>query len=411
MVNRNKETNMVRASTSKITKVPVKASPAKVPAKAPTKTRHIRGGKYSQVDLKFTGPMPEWQDMHLISTEEHKSRWRRGKDFYYYHHTIKELRPFIVELFGPTWSKDQHKMFDAVKDCWVLPQLGAVCKMILDGAKWPEGSKEWAEQQIAQIMDRGAAELAVKVVDEPKKAKVVDVKEQLSEIIGDIEEIEDTLIRTGKVPAINFLNWLRQKNVSQNLIDEVIFFYAERFDEIVRAKAGKDAQLKEAYSHYKKKDWDNWYNWYNKILTDLDAFKRVKAAAKKVRQVKPPSPAKLVKKLKYQKKDESLNITSVDPTEIVDATQIWVYNTKTRKIGVYNASEMDQRLTVKGSTLMGWDPKTSIAKTLRKPKEQIGDFVRANKVQLRTFLDKIKTTSINMTGRINEQTLILRVYR
>lgn len=375
---------------------------------AKPKARRLRG-KYSQVDLKGTGPMPEWDDMHLLSVADHRKRWEQGKHFYYYHHSIKELRPFIVELFGSKWTKEQRAAFDSVKDCWVLPQLGAMCKMILDGALWPEGSKEWAEKEIENIMKRGSADLKI---EEPKKAtKVIDISDLRAEIIGDLEEMEDKLIATGKVPAINVLNWLRQRNVPQSIVEFIADFYAERLAEILEARDGKDKQLKEAYAHYKKKDWDAWIKWYNQLLTDLDAFKRVKPTEKKVRQVKPPTPAKLVKRLRFQKKDEELAIESIDPTEIVAAKQVWVYNTKTRKIGVYNASDMDQQLTVKGSTLIGWDPKTSVAKTLRKPKEQLGEFAKAGKIQLRTFLDKIKTTSINLNGRINDQTILLRAYK
>jgi hypothetical protein len=88
-----------------------------------------------------------------------------------------------------------------------------------------------------------------------------------------------------------------------------------------------------------------------------------------------------------------------------------VYNTKTRKLGRYVASEQDKSMTVKGSTILGWDPKLSVSKTLRKPKEQLKEFMGSGKVQLRTFLDKIKATEVKLNGRTNDQTIILRVDR
>lgn len=415
---KKQELGSMIAISDAINKVVADREAAKIPEAfaKPTAKPKVRRlpGKYSQVDLKGTGAMPEWDDMHLIGAEEHRKRWEQGKKFYYYHHSIKELRPFIVELFGPKWTKEQHRAFDSVKDCWVLPQLGAMCKMILDGARWPEGSKEWAEKEINMIMNRGASNLAVveEKIEEPKKVvKVVDISDIRADIIGDIEEMEDGLIRTRKVPAVNFLNWLRQRNVPQNIVDDIADFYAERLAELLEARDGKDKQLKEGYAHYKKKDWDSWIKWYNQLLTDLEAFKRAKPTVKKVRQVKPPSPAKLVKRLKFQKKDDDLKLESIDPTEVISAKQVWIYNTKTRKLGVYHASEMDQQLTVKGSTIIGWDPKTSVAKTLRKPKEQLAEFGNASKIQLRTFLDKIKTTAVNLNGRINDQTILLKAYK
>jgi hypothetical protein len=50
-----------------------------------------------------------------------------------------------------------------------------------------------------------------------------------------------------------------------------------------------------------------------------------------------------------------------------------------------------------------------VSKTLRKPDQQLKEFMKASKVQLRKFLDSIKTTEIALNGRINEDTLLLKV--
>jgi hypothetical protein len=51
----------------------------------------------------------------------------------------------------------------------------------------------------------------------------------------------------------------------------------------------------------------------------------------------------------------------------------------------------------------------SICKTLRKPEEKLKEFKAAGKVQLRKFLDDINATDTKMNGRINEETILLRV--
>lgn len=378
---------------------------------AKPKARRLRG-KYSEMDLKATGPMPEWDDMDKLTPEQHMRRWQSGKYFYYYHHDAKEMRPFIVELYGKDWTKKQHKDFSKVRDNLVSPHLGAICKMVLDGARWPEGSKEWTDKKIAKILEIGAGEADPdSTKEEPKK--VINIQDRLQEIreetIGDLECIEDEFIRTRKMPNVNIMTWLRQKNVPQQIIPAMIDFYAERLAFMMEVKAGRDAQLKEGFAHLKKKDIDTWIKWYNDIITDLDGYKRVKVAARKPRMRKPQPPEKLARKMKYQKDFPELNLTSVHPKEIVNATVVWVYNTKTRKLGKYVASEQDKSMTVKGSTILGWDPKLSVAKTLRKPKEQLKEFENSGKVQLRTFLDKIKATEVKLNGRTNDQTIIVRV--
>jgi hypothetical protein len=117
------------------------------------------------------------------------------------------------------------------------------------------------------------------------------------------------------------------------------------------------------------------------------------------------------------KVDQKYSLASINPTDIVGASELWVFNVKTRKLGKYVASNIDPTgmgrngsgLTVKGTTIEGFDEKLSIQKTLRKPEEQIKAFKAAGKVALRKFLDDINTTDTTMNGRINIDTVLLKV--
>ena len=66
-------------------------------------------------------------------------------------------------------------------------------------------------------------------------------------------------------------------------------------------------------------------------------------------------------------------------------------------------------LSVKGTTIIGFDEKLSIQKTLRKPDEQLKEFKSAGKVKLRTLLEDIKTTDTKLNGRSNLETVLLKV--
>ena len=105
---------------------------------------------------------------------------------------------------------------------------------------------------------------------------------------------------------------------------------------------------------------------------------------------------------------EPLKLVSVNPTDIIGSKELWVYNTKTRKLGKYAAAEY-QDLGVKGTTITGFSDITSVCKTLRKPEEKLKEFKLAGKVQLRKFLDTINATDTKMNGRINEETVLLKV--
>jgi hypothetical protein len=85
---------------------------------------------------------------------------------------------------------------------------------------------------------------------------------------------------------------------------------------------------------------------------------------------------------------------SINPTDIIGAKELWVYNIKSRKVGKYVANEYLE-LGVKGTSITGFNSNLSVQKTLRKPEEQLKEFKAAGKVQLRKFLDDIKDVDIN----------------
>ena len=177
------------------------------------------------------------------------------------------------------------------------------------------------------------------------------------------------------------------------------------------------AQLKEGYAHLKKADIKKIRTAIEELRAALDFIIDSAKANRKPRKSKPKSSTKLVEKLKYCKTDDKYKLASIDPSLIVGANELWVFNVKTRKIGKYVASNIDPKgmgrdgtgLSVKGTTIIGFDENLSIQKTLRKPDEQLKEFKAAGKVKLRKFLDDIKTTDTKLNGRCNPDTVLLKV--
>ena len=101
-------------------------------------------------------------------------------------------------------------------------------------------------------------------------------------------------------------------------------------------------------------------------------------------------------------------MVSVSPADILGAGELWVYNTKTRKLGKYVAAEFNT-LSVKGTSIVGFDENKSIQKTIRKPEEKLKEFKAAGKIALRKFLDDINATDTKLNGRTNEDTILLKV--
>ena len=136
---------------------------------------------------------------------------------------------------------------------------------------------------------------------------------------------------------------------------------------------------------------------------------------RKSRKVKPKSAEKLITKLKYKASDEKTALVSINPVNIIKANELWVYNTKTRKLGYYVTTSKDplkqQRvgtgLEVKGTTLIRFSEIKSVQKTLRKPIEQMAEFKKLGKIHRKKFFESLNVTETKLNGRINLDTILL----
>lgn len=170
-------------------------------------------------------------------------------------------------------------------------------------------------------------------------------------------------------------------------------------------------QLKEGYSGVKKAHVEAYKKSLEKIMSSCDMIIDGAKAKRKPRVRKAPSKEKQVAKVKYCETDTKYQVTSVNPIEMLDSKEIWVFNVKTRKLGKYVADETCVSMSVKGTTIVGFDQNKSIQKTLRKPEQTLKDFKKTGKVGLRKFMEQITTTDTKLTGRLNADTVILKTQK
>ena len=95
------------------------------------------------------------------------------------------------------------------------------------------------------------------------------------------------------------------------------------------------------------------------------------------------------------------------PEDILTATELWVYNTKYRKLQVYKADFGS--LGVKGTTIIGFSVKDSQSMTLRKP-EEFFKGLSFGKRALNNAVKPIKTKPSTPNGRFNEDTILLGAF-
>lgn len=374
-------------------------------------------------DEKYTGTEPTWDyDRALtFSDEEFDHHLRKSFRYYNYYYGQKDLKKYVV-----AWLR-QHEGDTGVHvlDKTTIDQYArsadqltpfTVCALI----KAHERGMPLRDKHVEYILDAVKRVLLLKA-DEAEEEKKVDAKPQVK-----IPTIQDRMNEVGKKHILYFevledalfagetvdpkaYEYLVKNSVPQALISKISSVFEPRHAEVKEARQGECEQLKEAYSHMKAADYKRYDAFYEKLFQDLAAYNQTKKATKKAAVRKPPAKEKLVKSLKYLKQDTALKIVSVNPVDIIGAEVLWVYNVKNRKIGKYVAEDVGGALGIKGTTIVGFDANKSTQKTLRKPEEQIKQFLAAGKIDLRKFLENIKTTEIKLNGRINADTILLKI--
>ena len=277
----------------------------------------------------------------------------------------------------------------------------------------------WLGKEIAKIIDEGKNDIdedAVAAQVEKPNVYVPSIQERVRDAAYKMtEEIENAYENFQNDPenfdpkAFKVLNLLKSQQAKAAHARIIKDFYARDLAELEELASGNaDEQLKEGYKHRSRKQIKNFIQFLTEVQNACTMLMQEAKVNKKPRAKKPTDKSKVVAKLKYMKTNEPLKLVSVNPVDIIGAGELWVYNTKSRKLGKYVAAEFHE-LGIKGTSITGFDENKSICKTLRKPEEKLKEFKAAGKVQLRKFLDDINATDTRMNGRINEEIILLKV--
>ncbi len=373
------------------------------------------GGKI--IEERHTGPEPTWERGVDINPIEMESRTAKALNYYNYHFSTKDLKRFVVQYLKEHLKlpKSQLEAYEAAEDWRTVVTVCSLCRMWNLGAPLTEKNHQFIKDRVEKAIEAGKERLAEKRKADKlaeHKPNIQDrLRDQLNDVIADLEELEDVVINTRKLPEVKVFDYLKNKSVPQQFVGKIVAFYTRRWDELKEAEKGKDEQLKEAFAKYTKKDFKVFGDFYQKLIADANAYGNTKKATRKPRVKKAVSKEKLVAKVRYCKESTQYKLASIDPTKIIGCEELWIFNVKTRKLGRYVANgEYGSTLGIKGSAVTGFDPTKSVAKTLRKPEQMIQEILKLAKPTTRKNFENIKAVAALLNGRLNQDTILLKVY-
>lgn len=368
---------------------------------------------------KATGPEPQWDTERALGfdSDTFDHHLRKSFQYYNYHYSVKQCRKHLNDWLrrNSRLNKTTLDRFERVADRYVLMTPCSLIMAHRRGMPLLDRHVKYIHDQVDYTLNLAArgGDTGEEVISSPdqvqeRKITIQDrLQERTAELIGEIEGVYDQVLQKQSV-SFKIYDFLTANRVPQSQLGRYEAVFQARSAELMAAQDREDAQLVEAYRHYRAADYRRMFGFIADLLAGIEEYRGVKKAVKKARVRKAPSKEKLVAKLKYAKEDRALKVVSVNPVDIIGASTLWVYNTKTRKLGCYHAEAMGE-LGVRGTSITGYDESRSVAKTLRRPDEQLKEFAKAGKVALRTWIKDIKAVEVRLNGRISEDTLLLRV--
>ena len=324
------------------------------------------------------------------------------------------MQSVLVFMKNAGYSKTHISDFSLCED-WRLDMTSAKLTAIINknnSSVLSKGALTRLRDNIETCIERGViiknleaiktVTAAVPIDPNIKKASVI-----MAEIDGMIDE--QSVNRDFTFDAYKFL---QEQSANPIVAKMIADNYAGFLNELQIASEKSDEQVTEGYAHIKKADMKKTIAFITNIIDSANKFKQNEKIirVRKPRKLKVKSADQLTKSVKYCRSFSELNLVSINPSEIIGVTSIWIYNTKYRKLGVY-VSTPYQTLSVKGTTIININEELSVSKTLRKPEVQLNEFAKATKVTLRKFLDNINGKAASLNGRLNEDTIILKAFK
>jgi hypothetical protein len=366
--------------------------------------------KLTALDPSMMGPEPSWADPANLPTLTSALSW------YTYSFGNKEAKEFVLDYAKSVGrSKDEIENLKSISDDKYIKQFGWVARMMCVGYTPDDKTKEFFTKTYKSMFAYVKKTDAIKTEEVASDATLAPrvtiqsrIQDKAHEEAGDLEGLIDDFVASGCKMQIDLDNYVKNKKLSSVVLKKICDIFVVRSSRIANVIESKDPQIKEGYSNFTKPELRRLKDFLDAIVAATNKGAVESKPVRKTRKKKEKPAAVLASKVSYLKEDPETGLKSVLPEKIIGASQVWVYNAKTRILGVYRAADA-RGLSIKGTTIQNYKEDAAIAKKLRKPKETLDKLATAGKVKLNQILSELTTKECNLTGRCNSDTIIVKV--
>jgi hypothetical protein len=345
-------------------------------------------------------PEPKW-DSYKDLTDPQEQHKAFQDALYWIHYEIPEKKGvmYIKRWMRYNWPEEVFHPISKLPDSYFYG--------------WSKYGYAWfklgwmpkdSETYFHSLKDKISEDAASYVEEKEVQPKVVNIRENLDKFAMGVDDSIERIIKGTQIT--NYKDLVESFNLNKAETEQAVAIVDDFAMEFRELAEGTDEQLLEGYSHVKKSTLRHLLAFFDGLPTALMETQQAKKITR-IRRKRPVDKTKLVRRLKYTKQHEQYK--SIDPVEIIGASEVWVYDIKRKRIGVY-ASDYANTLGVKGTVIDNYSLTKSYEKTVRK-EELVKSFMECRKNSLHGFMDKIRGKKFPAKSRVQATMVLLRVIK
>ena len=262
------------------------------------------------------------------------------------------------------------------------------------------------------------AEKAASVDDSaPKSRSPMEIlKIKTGDMLANIDDVIDDHVSNHKInnastafEELNIYSKFQKEGTAYNTAKASFNHIEKLTEEIELLLTKKDDQLTESYKFMKLSRQKVLLAFLIDIRDDIKRYMLNKKATRKTRAPTIITADRQVAKIKYCKESVEYKIQSINPVSIIGASQLYTFNTKYKVLTEYLTSS-PKGFEMKGTTLQNLNS-SSRSIRLRKPEDILPDIQSKSVSRINSIWKTLTTKQSVPNGRINNDTILIRVFK
>lgn len=345
-----------------------------------------------------------------ITSENFETRLSHALNSYHQIYNVKDCRKIVIDYFGKkSLCAEKVNMMDE-NTMFNFMTFSLTLKFLMDSNLSPditEDNKKYFEENKKEIELFEKKKLSSERIDERGQHIQKAITQKAFEYAPTIDEYLDKFLFENKREEFDVIEYLKSSGLSNLHAKKLFNSYERQKQEYIDIET--DKELQEAYRHLTKKRVKDIIDFYDALLCDIDTFcDLINQRKRQERKPKKQSVEKIISSVKYLKESDEFNICSLNPSKILDKKIALIFNAKYKKLTILESGE--EGLSIKGTTINGFDPTKSKTKILRNPQIFLNKLKDAKKTEIRKIWKEIRTKETEANGRLSAVSLIINVF-